>query len=53
LFSHHRSHGYYSTKNAPIKKFFAGSQDISYEKNKIFSDEILAGGISVAVGTSM
>ena len=67
LFSHHRSHGYYLAKKGPIKKLFAelygkktgansgiaGSQDISYEKNRFFSGAILAGSISIAVGAAM
>jgi pyruvate dehydrogenase E1 component alpha subunit len=67
MFSHHRSHGYYIAKNAPIEKLFAelhgkktgansgiaGSQDISCEKNRFFSGAILAGSVSVAVGTAM
>ena len=67
LFSHHRSHGYYLAKNCPAEKLFAelhgketganggmaGSQDISYEKNKFFSGAILAGAVSIAVGTAL
>ena len=67
LFSHHRSHGYYLAKDCPAEKLFAelhgketganggmaGSQDISYEKNKFFSGAILAGAISIAVGTAL
>ena len=54
LFSHHRSHGYYLSKNAPMKKLFAeiygkqsgansglaGSQDISFPENNFFSGAI-------------
>ena len=50
LFSHHRSHGYYLAKNAPMKKLFAelygkvtgansglaGSMDIYYAKNNFY-----------------
>ena len=67
LFSHHRSHGYYLSKNAPMKKLFAeiygketgansgiaGSQDISYPENKFYSGAILAGAASIAVGTAI
>jgi TPP-dependent pyruvate/acetoin dehydrogenase alpha subunit len=67
LFSHHRSHGYYLSKNCPPEKLFAelhgketganggmaGSQDISFEKNKFFSGAILAGAISIAVGAAL
>ena len=67
LFSHHRSHGYYLSKNAPMKKLFAeiygketgansgmaGSQDISYPEEKFFSGAILAGAAAIAVGTAI
>lgn len=67
LFSHHRSHGYYLAKKCPLDNLFAelygketganggiaGSQDISFEKKKFFSGAILAGGISIAVGTAL
>jgi len=67
LFSHHRSHGYYLAKNCPPEQLFAelhgketganggmaGSQDISYEKNNFFSGAILAGAVSIAVGTAL
>jgi len=67
IFSHHRSHGYYLAKNAPMKKLFAeiygketgansglaGSQDISYPKNNFFSGAILSGASSIAVGAAM
>ena len=67
LFSHHRSHGYYLAKNAPLRKLFAeiygketgansgiaGSQDISYPKNNFYSGAILAGAVSIAIGTAM
>ena len=67
LYSHHRSHGYYLAKNAPMKKLFAelygkangansgiaGSQDISYPKNNFFSGAILAGATSIALGTAI
>ena len=67
LYSHHRSHGYYLAKNAPMKKLFAelygkksgansgmaGSQDISYPKNNFFSGAILSGATSIALGTAV
>jgi pyruvate dehydrogenase E1 component alpha subunit len=67
LFSHHRSHGYYLAKKAPMKKLFAelygkvtgansgmaGSQDISYPKNNFFSGAILAGAVSIALGAAI
>ena len=67
LFSHHRSHGYYLSKKCPPKKLFAelygkisgansgfaGSQDISFFKNKFYSGAILAGAVSIAVGTAL
>src|SRR5579859_4278735 len=51
MFSHHRSHGYYLAKNAPMKALFAelygretganggraGSQDISYSACQFYS----------------
>jgi len=67
LYSHHRSHGYYLAKNAPMQKLFAeiygkktgansgiaGSQDISYPTNKFYSGAILAGAVSIALGSAM
>ena len=67
LFSHHRSHGYYLAKNAPMKQLFAelygkvtgansgiaGSQDISYPQKNFYSGAILSGATSIAVGTAM
>ena len=67
LFSHHRSHGYYLSKKCPAKKLFAelygksggansglaGSQDISYPLNNFYSGAIIAGSISIAVGTGL
>jgi len=67
LFCHHRSHGYYLAKNAPMKNMFAelygkksgsnsgraGSQDISFADNNFFSGAILAGAIAIAIGTAM
>lgn len=67
LFSHHRSHGYYLAKDAPMNKMFAeiygkvdganagmaGSQDISYPRTNFFSGAILAGAVAIAVGTAI
>ncbi len=66
MFSHHRSHGYYLSKGAPLRALFAeiygkaaganggkaGSQDISYGEVKFYSGAILAGAMGIAVGTS-
>jgi pyruvate dehydrogenase E1 component alpha subunit len=66
LFSHHRSHGYYFAKNAPLRELFAeiygkesganggraGSQDISHPASRFYSGAILAGAISIAVGAA-
>lgn len=67
LFSHHRSHGYYFGKNAPLKNLFAeiygrstgasggkaGSQDISHPESHFYSGAILAGATSIAVGAAL
>lgn len=67
LFSHHRSHGYFLAKGAPLKALFAelygkttganggiaGSQDISYGAVNFHSGAILAGAIGIAVGVAM
>jgi pyruvate dehydrogenase E1 component alpha subunit len=66
LFSHHRSHGYYFAKSAPLRELFAeiygketganrgraGSQDISHHASRFYSGAILAGAISIAAGTA-
>lgn len=66
LFSHHRSHGYYFAKGAPLRELFAeiygkatganggkaGSQDISHVASRFFSGAILAGAVSIAAGTA-
>jgi pyruvate dehydrogenase E1 component alpha subunit len=66
LFCHHRSHGYYLAKEAPMNAMFAelygkqsganggkaGSQDISYSKLNFYSGAILAGATAIAVGTA-
>lgn len=67
LYSHHRSHGYYLAKNAPMKALFAelygkrtganaglaGSQDISYPENRFFSGAILAGATAISSGSAL
>ena len=66
LLSHHRSHGYYFAKSAPLRELFAeiygkatganggqaGSQDISHHESRFYSGAILAGSISLAVGVA-
>jgi TPP-dependent pyruvate/acetoin dehydrogenase alpha subunit len=66
LFSHHRSHGYYFAKGAPLRELFAeiygkatganggkaGSQDISHGSSRFFSGAILAGAVSIAAGAA-
>lgn len=66
MFSHHRSHGYYFAKGAPMRELFAeiygretganggkaGSQDISHSESHFYSGAILAGAVSIAVGAA-
>jgi pyruvate dehydrogenase E1 component alpha subunit len=66
VFSHHRSHGYFMGKNAPMKALFAelygretganggraGSQDISYAAANFYSGAILAGAVAIATGAA-
>ncbi len=66
MFSHHRSHGYYLAKHAPMNALFAelygretganggraGSQDISSAADRYFSGAILAGAVAIGVGTA-
>jgi pyruvate dehydrogenase E1 component alpha subunit len=66
-FSHHRSHGYFLAKNAPMKSLFAeiygrttgangglaGSQDISLPSSNFYSGAILAGAIAISVGAAL
>jgi pyruvate dehydrogenase E1 component alpha subunit len=66
LFSHHRCHGYFLAKHAPMRAFFAelfgkatgangglaGSQEISMPSANFFSGAILTGASSIAVGTA-
>ena len=67
LFSHHRSHGYYLAKGAPMPAMFAelygketganggraGSQDISYPAVNFHSGAILAGATAIAMGAAL
>ena len=67
LYSHHRSHGYYLAKHAPMNALFAelygketganggkaGSQDISHTESKFFAGAILAGAIPIAAGSAV
>src|SRR5437763_1920333 len=64
MFSHHRSHGYYFAKGAPLRELFAeiygkstgasggnaASQDISYHNSRFYRGAILAGAVSIAIG---
>ncbi len=66
LFSHHRCHGYYLAKKAPMRAFFAelfgkatgangglaGSQEISMPSANFYSGAILTGASSIAVGSA-
>lgn len=66
MFSHHRCHGYYLAKHAPLRAFFAelfgkatgangglaGSQEISAPGSNFFSGAILTGASSIAVGAA-
>jgi len=67
LYCHHRSHGYYLAKGAPMRAMFAelygketganggraGSQDISFPAVNFHSGAILAGATAVAMGTAL
>ena len=67
VLSHHRSHGYYFAKHAPLRELFAeiygkstganggkaGSQDISHHESRFYSGAILAGAVSIAVGVAL
>src|SRR3979490_1170769 len=62
LYCHHRSHGYYLAKGAPMDALFAelygkstganaglaGSQDISFHAKRFYSGAILAGATAIA-----
>src|SRR5258708_21200305 len=67
LFSHHRSHGYYLAKSAPMEALFAelygkatgangglaGSQDISFPARNFYSGAILAGATAISIGAAL
>lgn len=67
MYSHHRSHGYYLAKGAPMNGLFAelygrttgangglaGSQEISADDVRFYSGAILTGATAIAVGTAM
>src|SRR5258706_536422 len=67
LYSHHRSHGYYLAKHAPMPALFAelygkatganaglaGSQDISYPSHRFFSGAVLAGAAAISAGSAL
>jgi len=67
LFSHHRSHGYFLAKGAPMNSLFAelygketganggkaGSQDISMSSVNFFSGAILSGAVAIAGGAAL
>ena len=67
LFSHHRSHGYFLAKGAPMSSLFAelygretgsnggkaGSQEISMPSVNFYSGAILSGILAIAVGTAL
>jgi pyruvate dehydrogenase E1 component alpha subunit len=67
LYCHHRSHGYFLAKGAPMEALFAelygkstganaglaGSQDISYAQRRFYSGAILAGATAIAAGTAL
>lgn len=67
LYSHHRSHGYYLAKHAPMRALFAelygkrtganaglaGSQDISFPARRFYSGAILAGATAISAGSAL
>ena len=67
LYAHHRSHGYYLAKQAPMQALFAelygkqdgangglaGSQDISFPSRRFFSGAILAGATAISAGSAL
>jgi pyruvate dehydrogenase E1 component alpha subunit len=66
VFSHHRSHGYYLGKGAPMRELFAelygkstgasggkaGSQDISHPDSRFYCGAILCGAVAIGVGAA-
>jgi pyruvate dehydrogenase E1 component alpha subunit len=67
LYSHHRSHGYYLAKQAPMNALFAelygkatganggiaGSQDVSYPSQRFYSGAVLAGAAAISAGSAL
>src|SRR5262249_9882555 len=67
LYCHHRSHGYYLAKGAPMPALFAelygkqtgangglaGSQDISFPEKRFCSGAILAGATAISLGSAL
>jgi TPP-dependent pyruvate/acetoin dehydrogenase alpha subunit len=67
VFSHHRSHGYYLGKRAPLRSLFAelygremganggkaGSQDVSYSEMHFYSGAILSGATAISAGAAL
>jgi len=67
LYSHHRSHGYFLAKGAPMNALFAelygkatgangglaGSQDISYPSRRFYSGAILGGATAISTGSAL
>jgi pyruvate dehydrogenase E1 component alpha subunit len=67
LLSHHRSHGYYLAKDAPLEALLAelygketgasggkaGSQDISKHSHRFYAGAILAGAIGISTGVGL
>jgi len=67
LYCHHRSHGYYLAKHAPMNALFAelygkatgangglaGSQDISYPAHRFYSGAVLAGAAAISAGSAL
>src|ERR1051326_3762472 len=67
LFSHHRCHGYFLAKGAPMRALFAelfgretgangglaGSQEISHPPSNFHSGAILSGALSIAAGSAL
>lgn len=67
LFSHHRTHGYYLAKGAPMNALFAemygrdtganggiaGSQDISMPNVRFYSGAIVSGAVAISAGAGL
>lgn len=67
LFSHHRSHGHFLAKGAPMSALFAelygkvdgangglaGSQDISSHAHRVYAGAIVAGAVGISTGVGL